>query len=272
MWRGMAQARARLTQGSRAKPIRFTSGRGLVALSHALRHSLPSPTPVRRANLTTLILDQLRQYVITHGLSENDRLPPERDLAIRLRVSRPSLRNALDWLSERGALKRVQGGGTFLQGNFLDVLADAPGTLSDDPTPAELAEARLLVEPGLVRLAAQRITSNEIASLDRELARVRQRLADPSACRQHDLQFHIRLAQLSGNTLLAATIEGFMAHAMALWNTQPSETDPAQVVADHQEIVSCLARQDGDAAARRMAEHLAGGCPAPADDFLTLRV
>lgn len=225
-------------------------------MSHALRHSLPSPTPVRRANLTTLILDQLRQYVITNGLSENDRLPPERDLAIRLRVSRPSLRNALDWLSERGALRRVQGGGTFLQANFLDVLADAPGTIVDEPSPGELAEARMILEPGLARLAAERVTSVELAALERELQRVRQRLGDPSACRQHDLKFHIRLAQLSGNTLLATTVEGLMAQAMSLWNLHPQELDVAQMVADHQELLGYLARHDAESAARKMAEHL----------------
>lgn len=225
-------------------------------MSQQLRPSLPSPAPVRRANLTTLILDQLRQYVITHGLSENDRLPPERDLAIRLRVSRPSLRNALDWLSDRGALKRVQGGGTFLQSNFLDVLADAPGAGEGDPSAQELAEARQVLEPALVRLVAQRITAAELAALERELHRARQRAHDLTAWRQHDLKFHVRLAQLSGNGLLAGTLETIMSQVMSVWTSQADQADVVRILSEHQAILEALARRDGDDAARRMQDHM----------------
>ena len=62
-------------------------------LSAPGRDIKPGPDPVRRTNLTTLILYRLRDFAIAQGLVEGDRLPPERELAARLSVSRPTLRD-----------------------------------------------------------------------------------------------------------------------------------------------------------------------------------
>ncbi len=225
-------------------------------MSTHLRSPLPSPTPVRRAKLTTLILDQLRQFVITHGLVENDRLPPERDLAIRLQVSRPTLRNALNWLHDREALRRVQGGGTFLQANFLDVIADYEGEHVPLANVLEVCEARIIIEPTLARLAAERINSRDLESLHVELRRGQQRLADDSGFRRHELQFHIRLAQAAGNAVICGVIEPLLTRANTAAHRANGNHDPRRSLNDHQCIVDAITRRDGHAAAQYMTEHL----------------
>jgi GntR family transcriptional repressor for pyruvate dehydrogenase complex len=203
-----------------------------------------------------LILDQLRDYVLTHGLLEEDRLPPERELAAQLDVSRPSLRNALDWLAQRGALRRVQGGGTFLQASFLTVLAEAEvaGQSEEGAACNQVSEARAFLEPLLTQLAAARARPEEIESLAAETSRAGQRLEDFEFWRQHDLAFHARLAKMSGNSVLAETLVAALRQASA--GNSPTKLDPPKCHEQHAAIVAALSRHDGEAAARLMRDHL----------------
>lgn len=213
--------------------------------------------PVRRTNLTQLILDQLRSYVLNNGLVEEDRLPPERELASHLNVSRPSLRNALDWLEGRGALRRVQGGGTFLQPNFLHVIADArESTSPGEDCLREALEARVHLEPALMRLICERAGQKDLETLADEVSKAKFRTADAAFWRWHDLQFHSRLARLARNSVLARTLEEVLADAYLLGNGQTEAYDFARAQAEHEQILEALIWRDAEAAASRMSEHL----------------
>jgi GntR family transcriptional repressor for pyruvate dehydrogenase complex len=213
--------------------------------------------PVRRANLTQLILDQLRSYVLTNGLVEEDRLPPERELASQLNVSRPSLRNALDWLEERGALRRVQGGGTFLQPNFLHVIADArePGT-NGAVCQREAREARLHLETSLVRLACERMNQKDLDALAGEVAGAKFRTDDVVFWRWHDMQFHSRLARAAGNGILSRALENLLTDVYLSWATQPELGDLSRAQREHEQLIEALVWRDAELAAARMTEHL----------------
>lgn len=220
--------------------------------------------PVRRANLTQLILDQLRSYVLTNGLVEDDRLPPERELASQLSVSRPSLRNALDWLEDRGALRRVQGGGTFLQPNFLHVIADArEANANGESCLTEAREARLHLEPVLIRLACERMPQKELDGLVDEVAKARFRTQDATFWRWHDLQFHSRVARASGNSILARTVEEILNDIYLSAVTQSELPDFQTAQAEHEQIVEALSWRDQDLAASRMSEHLRAASESP---------
>jgi GntR family transcriptional repressor for pyruvate dehydrogenase complex len=223
----------------------------------AVRKSfLPTPMPVRRSNLTQLILDQLRSYVLNNGLVEEDRLPPERELATQLNVSRPSLRNALDWLEARGALRRIQGGGTFLQSNFLHVIADArEANAPNEECLRDAIEARLHLEPVLIRLVCDRAPQSELDALAEEVAKAKFRTADPAFWRWHDLQFHSRLARSGRNAVLARTLEEALSDVYLL-SSQAEQFDFVRAQSEHEQIIEALIWRDADAAASRMAEHL----------------
>lgn len=221
------------------------------------RTHLPGPAPVRRTNLTQLILDQLRDYVLSHGLLEEDRLPPERELAAQLDVSRPSLRNALDWLAQRGALRRVQGGGTFLQSTFLTVLAEAHvASQADTPKMSDLAEARGYLEPLLAELASERAEDQELEALVADSTRAGERLDDLEFWRQHDLAFHARLAKLSGNAILGETLIAALRRAAGCAPGAAATIDTRACHEQHAEIIAALSRRDSENAGRLMREHL----------------
>ena len=213
------------------------------------------PAPVCRTNLTTLILRELRDYVVAQGLCEGDRLPPERELAMRLNVSRPTLRSALQWLAQRGALRRVQGGGTFLEPNFLAVLVEAPAYEPDMPNNlSEVVEARSVLEPAVVQLATRRMTRDELASLEAVVQKEAECLDDPQAWRQQYLHFHLRLTRLCGNSILADALQVLFAPMLSL--LMHPDIDIAECHNQHRAMVEAMAHGDGEAAAQQMRRHL----------------
>ncbi len=212
---------------------------------------------MRRASLQALILDQLRDYVVANGLTAGDRLPSERDLAVRLSVSRPTLRVALNWLHERGALRRVQGGGTYLESGFLVALAQGQiREVADALSLAELAETRLLLEPVLIRLVARRADVEQLRALEADLEKAGRETESVDAWRQHDLHFHTRLAQLSGNRVLADAVDAVLLHLPQVWSAFQDEHRIMRSYEEHREILDALLRGDAVESARRMRQHL----------------
>ncbi|MEK6236574.1 MAG: FadR family transcriptional regulator [Planctomycetales bacterium] len=217
----------------------------------------PSVLPVRRQNLKTLILDRLRELIATEGLRPGDRLPPERQLAKQLNVSRPSLRSALDTLSQNGALRRIQGGGTYLEANFASILAaEQHSNLTDGSTFSEVVEARTHLEPILAQLAAAKATKTQIESLRAEVIEAGKNLEDILAWNQHDLRFHTHLARLSGNNILSKTLESLFPQVLASWQARPERLNLEKLLAEHTAIVDALAEENGVLSAQRMRDHL----------------
>src|SRR5260370_1002997 len=112
---------------------------------------------------------RLREMIHRRELRPGDRLPPERDLAKLLGVSRPTLRAGIRSLAAIGALQSRQGAGTFV------VETDDPPSLDSSPlrlmaalhgfTSAEMFEARRALEMSIAGLAAERATGDQMASM-----------------------------------------------------------------------------------------------------------
>lgn len=154
------------------------------------------------------VVTRLREMIHRGELRSGDRLPPERDLAKQLGVSRPTLRAGIRSLSAVGVLKSKQGAGTFV------VEADASPALDSNPlrlmaslhgfSNAEMFEARLILEMAIAGLAAERATSEHIAALAEELAEMFATLDVPEEYLVHDMRFHQLIAAASGNRIITA--------------------------------------------------------------------
>jgi GntR family transcriptional repressor for pyruvate dehydrogenase complex len=223
------------------------------------KSSLPPPAPIRRVNLQNLILDRLSDYVLTHGLSADDRLPPERELAAQLKVSRPTLRGALHWLCTHGAVRRIQGGGTYLEPRFLAVMSEHSATRQTRPhQPDQIAEARLHLEMVAARLAARRPTHQANAQLRSSVTQTQRKLSDAHAWHQHELKFHLHVARMTHNPALAEILEPLISQSVAILEATSATTQRAVALDEHRNIVAALEAHDAEAAARRMQRHLNG--------------
>src|SRR5213594_3002319 len=127
------------------------------------------------------VVARVSDLIKSAQLKPGDRLPPERELAKQLGVSRPSLRAGLRALASMGVLKSRQGAGTFVAGG--------PPTLDSEPLRLLAAlhgfsfnhmfETRSILEVGAAGLAAQNATSEQLATLAEEIAEMYAALADP---------------------------------------------------------------------------------------------
>lgn len=157
--------------------------------------------PTRPDRNSTAVLAHLRR-AIAAGTAQ---LPPERALAAELGVGRRAVRRALEVLEAEGAIWRQQGRGTFVGG----APQGSPKRLTDlarRTAPAEVMEARLLVEPQLARLAALRASTADAARLRGLLARLAES-GDSDARELWDGAFHRMIARIAGNPMLLGVFD-----------------------------------------------------------------
>ncbi len=202
------------------------------------------------------VAHQLREMIRAGEYRPGDRLPPERDLAKQLRISRPTVREAMVALELEGLVEIRVGAGIF-------VLAPSnrPGPGDPGPSPHEILGARRLVEAEIAAVAARHATADHLAAIEAALDDMAQDMAAGGHGLTGDRQFHVRIAAATGNTVLVGMVE-------SLWDGRESLIfqllgDKAQLsdakamtLTDHWRILGCLRRHDADAARAAMAEHI----------------
>jgi len=189
-------------------------------------------------------------------LPAGTRLPPERELAEQLGISRSTLRQALTTLVQSGHLISLRGrsGGTFVSEE--PPMASGRGRLRADWH--DVLDQRVAVECGAALLAAERGNEKAFEHLD-ELIVGMDDPPDFDAYRRADVRFHIGLAEATGTPKLVALmteVQGQMSELIELIAHPRTVLDHANV--EHRRIVKCLRGGDGLGAIRILREHLAG--------------
>ena len=224
--------------------------------------------PVR---LYRQIAGQIATLIDSGEFAAGSRLPPERELAVLLGVSRTSVREALISLEIAGRVEVRVGTGIFVrrQAPHRGVVhapgkgAAAPENGHDaGPGPFELLAARRLIEGEIAALAARRIRPAEIAALRATIERMRAHGDDFEQRDAADRDFHMAIAEATGNGSFALVV-------LALWEQRRGELWTrieehfhttalrAKTLSDHAAIVAALAAHDGEAARAAMHRHLA---------------
>lgn len=210
---------------------------------------------------TEEVVARLREMIHQGDLQPGDRLPPERDLAKQLGVSRPTLRAGIRSLAAVGVLKSKQGAGTFvveaaaspaLDSNPLRLLASLHGFSS-----AEMFEARLLLEMAITGLAAERATSEHLAALAEELAEMFATLDEPEEYLVHDMRFHQIIAAASGNRIITALMNMVASILFDVRSKTVHRAHDLKESADmHRQIFRSIREGNIEAARNAMRDHL----------------
>jgi DNA-binding FadR family transcriptional regulator len=201
--------------------------------------------------------DRLQRAIHSGMFVVGERLPPERELAAQLGVSRVTLREALARLEGSGYLRRARGaaGGAFVAEPDPDVLrARLLGRLDEL---AHLAEYRAVVEGGAAALAAQRAGADEPAALRASLDALRDEEA--AAFRRADTGFHLAVAHASGNPVLVATVADARERMLSLGDALPWSVLLETTRAGHLAVVEAIEAGDRDGARAAMEAHIATG-------------
>jgi DNA-binding FadR family transcriptional regulator len=202
------------------------------------------------------VLKKLQQLIDSGEYPAGGRLPPERELAGRFGVSRPTIREAIIALEVLGRVEVKTGSGVYV----LASSADAKVTKTS-VSAFELTEARALIEGEAVALAATMITDEQLDALEAALHEMANESADGKLISETaDKEFHHIISQATKNKMLATMID-------SLWYVRDNsptvhqayqsicEIDGKIRVQEHQEIFDALKNRNGTAARTAMHAH-----------------
>lgn len=222
--------------------------------------------PLRQQRLADVITERLEAMMLEGSLKPGQRLPPERELAERFGVSRPSLREAIQKLAARGLLTSRQGGGTFvnddLSNGYTDPLLEMLSRHGEFNL--DLLEFRDAMEGISAYYAALRSTPADKAFLIQRFEELDGGFAgaDPVHEAKLDAAFHLAIAEAAHNVLLLHTIRGIfhlleksivnnLAHLFA----KPSSR--SQLMQQHRALLDAILEGRAEDARARAHEHLA---------------
>lgn len=226
----------------------------------------PSPG-FRPKQVYEQVAEQVRNAIVAGVYLPGTRLPAERELAARLKVSRPAVREAIGALQNEGLVATRHGSGTYVteQVPTAGLAAPAQAGADADFSPTSTLEVRLLIEPAIARLAARRARRDPVAEDHLQRMAAVKDITDPaqqalwSEC---DRLFHRQLAFMTGDALMVK-IADEVAKSMEqpLWNRLRDDGiyDPERIqlyVAEHRLIYEAIVTGDEDAAAFYVECHL----------------
>lgn len=215
--------------------------------------------PIKTQRAFEAVCDQVRQMVADGTLKAGDKLPAERELAVRFQISRNAVREALRSLEMSGIIRNEKGvkGGAFIQAAENEHVAQAMqdfvhlGKVSLD----ELTEARLSIQATVVRLACERGTD---AQFDRLAAIVEQtRIETDVEARYHcAVEFYQVLAEATGNRIYALFVGALSSILQAFVAGPNYKTLQETLIDSRHRLVTALRERDCDAAVAEMTAHL----------------
>lgn len=214
----------------------------------------------KRRSVSESVIDAVKQLVRSGEFPHGARLPSERDLAQRLGVSRPTVRNAIGALVQMGVLEARQGAGTVVAASSENVLK-APFEmlmLLDRPTLEELYEVRELVEVHLAARAAERRTDADLDAIRRALEAMRATVEDPERQTDPNVAFHEAVARAAHLPLLERFIASLHDSIRAgVEATRPGVRDWIVSYEIHERIYDAIRRGSATDARRAMTVHMA---------------
>jgi GntR family transcriptional regulator, transcriptional repressor for pyruvate dehydrogenase complex len=213
----------------------------------------------RNTHRTMQVVNHIRSLIESGTLQPGDKIPPEREFARSLKISRASLRTGIGYMAAMGVMKIRHGVGTFV--------ADGPpqfGTASLSLIGAlhgfqswQMFEARIILESHLSALAAERGKQEHFSALADEVADMFASMNSPADYLIHDLLFHRIVSQASGNPILAAIIETITSALYdARLKTVERSTDMRESAEMHREIYRAIRARNGKEAHNLMEQHL----------------
>jgi GntR family transcriptional repressor for pyruvate dehydrogenase complex len=215
--------------------------------------------PIRKTRLAEDIADRIRIMIVDGTFPPGEPLPGERVLAERFGVSRGSIRDAFRMLEMIGLLEMRHGQGTFPRELSVERLVTPLASVLTNrrDLEGELMDVRRMFEPAIARVAAARLSDEDLAGLRRILDAQRRKVKSGQSAIVEDTAFHAALARATGNTVVVRimeTLNDLLSESRKRALQQRSR--PQRSLKGHEAVVDALARHDADGAARAMHDHI----------------
>ena len=204
------------------------------------------------------IAEQLRRLIRKGSIAPGERLPAERELARRLGVSRPSLREALIALEVQGLLEVRVGSGIYVA---QPRAKPAALPLGDDSGPFEVIRARWMIEGDCAALAARHGTAAQLRAIRKAHAELQREAKTNHNPLGADRAFHVRIAEATGNSALVLVVETLWDQRVGpLYRALEKKLEYPAMAGDtlreHAAVLRAIAARDPAAARAAMHRHM----------------
>lgn len=216
---------------------------------------------IRAPRAADIVVQHIRDKIITRQYSEGTRLPTETEMADQLNVSRPTVREALRILEAEGLIRTRPGpgGGPRVRRPDVKTVMRSLTTLFqyERVTLAELIDARQTIEPACARQAAKHASADDVTALRESIERTAADLEDDDVFWTENANFHLAIAAASNNIVLH-TVMTALRELIYQFTAGLSSTDEnrAETLDEHTAILQAIESRDADAAAEVVRSHL----------------
>lgn len=218
--------------------------------------------PISAQRIYQEVASQLRRSISEGRLRPGDKLPPERSLAAMFGVSRNTVRDALRALELSGLIELKLGatGGAFVLPGSSNAVVNGMRDLYflGAITPDHLTEARLALSTEVIRLACKRITEEDLALLEANVARAAEmhKAGNFEERTKYHQAFHVLLAKTTRNPVLIATTEGIMEVTRQFVKAIGPTDDQNYTLPSRQRLLAHLRARDVEKAVKEMTQAL----------------
>lgn len=207
---------------------------------------------VQRNTLSQQVLEHIIHLIMEGQFSPGDKLPSEMELMDQFDVSRPVLREALSSLETLDIVRRRPRGGTYINEKVGTSPFRAMLSLFINDVPAVI-EARMALELGLVTIAAEKISKDQLDQLKKSIDSIREH-ADTNYGK-YDKEFHRIIAQCANNPIVEGMIDSLLMTHEKTDSLIPYR-EPAKTIKHHEAIYEALKNHDPEEAFKQMYKHL----------------
>jgi len=216
---------------------------------------------VKSNRISENIVHQIRGAILSGELKIGDRLPSEKDLAMKFGVSKSSLREAYRVLEAYGLLEIKQGmsGGAFVRKVDLKTIKD--GLVNyfffQNPSIREYTQIRTFIEPEVVKICALKITDKDIDYLKNNISEMEKEVDGEKFMSDLDCAFHKKIVDITENTVISLIVESVQTALINVKRMLQMNHAFLMMVCDgHKKIVGALSERDPDKASKEMLKHI----------------
>jgi GntR family transcriptional repressor for pyruvate dehydrogenase complex len=215
--------------------------------------------PIKKTRVAEEIANRVRELILDGTFQPGRALPSERELAEQFHVSRGTIRDGFRMLEMIGLLETRHGQGTFPHELTVEHLVTPLASVLTyrRDLQEELLDVRRMFEPAVARVAAMRVTDEDVASLERILEAQRRQIKAGRSTIREDTAFHAALARATRNLIverIMETLNNLLVESRKLTLQQQGRSERS--IRGHEAVVAALRRRDADGAARAMHEHI----------------
>lgn len=209
-----------------------------------------------RVNVTNQVIQYLKDRILKRYWAPGDKISSENELTQELKVSRSTVRSAIQYLIGIGVLENFQGKGTYLKSTMMEDIEQKFEKMNYNIDIIQLLEYRKIIEVESCRLAAKRRTSECLDNMKKYLSNMEENIQNSELFIKNDMAFHHEILKATGNKIIIQSMEYIRKEIENQHHRFNTKIGVSKAIFYHKAILEAMIEENSREAAKQMSEHL----------------